>query len=48
MSTIPLNEFVDITYPRPPKYIQNFSQSLKYRSLVLVYIIVKDKNPFNC
>jgi protoporphyrinogen oxidase len=47
VSTIPLNELVNLTTPPPPKQIINSSKKLLYRSIVLPYFVIKGKNKFD-
>jgi len=47
VSTIPLNELVNLTTPPPPRQIINSSKKLLYRSIVLPYFVIKGKNKFD-
>ena len=46
VSTIPLNDLIKLTEPRPPKDIYNSGKYLKYRSIVLPYFVVRGTNKF--
>lgn len=41
VSTIPLDQLVNITKPSPPKIIKQSSKYLKYRSIVLPYFVIE-------
>ena len=47
VSTIPLDQLVNITKPSPPKIIKQSSKYLKYRSIVLPYFVIEGKNYFD-
>ncbi len=40
ISTIPLIDLVKLLNPKPPKEILNAAESLKYRALILVYLVI--------
>lgn len=44
LSTIPITEFVEIAEPSPPPSIISASNKLRFRSLIIMYIITKKKN----
>lgn len=47
ISTIPINELIKMITPKPPEDVLMAAEKLKYRSLILVYIIVKRPKVFN-
>ena len=48
VSTIPIPVLLELINPKPPEYVFEAAKKLKYRSLILLYLIVKKPKVLDC